>query len=108
MTSVPEIDLETLETLLADGVVLVDVREDDEYDDGHVAGALPVPLATIPDRFGELPSDTTVYVICALGGRSARAVEFLRSQGLDAVNIAGGTQGWIDSGRAVVRGSSPA
>ena len=107
MTSVPEIDLDTLESLLSGEVVLVDVREDDEYLDGHVAGALPVPLSTVPDRFGELPSDTTVYVICALGGRSARAVEFLRAQGLDAVNIAGGTQGWIDSGRAVVRGSSP-
>ena len=107
MTSVPEIDLDTLETLLSDGVVLVDVREDDEYLDGHVAGAVAIPLATVPDRFGELPSETTVYVICALGGRSARAAEFLRAQGIDAVNIAGGTQGWIDSGRAVVRGSSP-
>ena len=107
MTSVPEIDLDTLETLLSDGVVLVDVREDDEYLDGHVSGAVAIPLATVPDRFGELPSETTVYVICALGGRSARAAEFLRAQGIDAVNIAGGTQGWIDSGRAVVRGSSP-
>ena len=107
MTTVPEIDLSTLERLLPDGIVLVDVREEDEYLDGHVSGAVLVPLATVPDQIGELPTDATVYVICALGGRSARAVEFLRSQGLDAVNIAGGTQGWIDSGRAVVRGSSP-
>lgn len=107
MATVPEIDLSTLETLLAEGIVLVDVREDDEYIDGHVAGALTIPLSTIPDRFAELPTEGPVYVICALGGRSARAAEFLQAQGLTAINIAGGTQGWIESGRSVVRGSSP-
>lgn len=106
--TVPEIDLATLEAQMADTIVLVDVREEDEYADGHVSGALPVPLSTIPERFGELPTDSPVYVICALGGRSARAVEFLRAQGIDAINVAGGTQGWVDSGRAVLRGSSPA
>jgi rhodanese-related sulfurtransferase len=39
-----------------------------------------------------------VYVICARGGRSAKAVEHLRQQGIDAVNVAGGTLGWIDAG----------
>ena len=108
MTTVPEIDLATLEAYMADSIVLVDVREEDEYIDGHVTGALPIPLSTIPDRFGELPTDSPIYVICALGGRSARAVEFLRAQGIDAINVAGGTQGWVDSGRTVLRGSSPA
>ena len=107
MTTVPEIDVATLESLMADAVVLVDVREDDEYTDGHVTGALPIPLATVPERFGDLPTDSPVYVICALGGRSARAAEFLRAQGIDAINVAGGTQAWVDGGRAVVRGSSP-
>lgn len=107
MTTVPEIDIATLEAKMAEPIVLVDVREEDEYTDGHVAGALPIPLSTIPERFEELPTGSSVYVICALGGRSARAVEFLRAQGIDAVNVAGGTQGWVDSGRAVVRGSSP-
>jgi rhodanese-related sulfurtransferase len=107
VTTVPEIDVATLESLMVDAVVLVDVREDDEYTDGHVTGALPIPLATVPERFGDLPTDSPVYVICALGGRSARAAEFLRAQGIDAINVAGGTQAWVDSGRAVVRGSSP-
>ena len=49
----------------------------------------------------------SVYVICAIGGRSARAAEFLRGQGIDAINVAGGTNGWVDSGRAVVLGDSP-
>ncbi|MEX1218518.1 MAG: rhodanese-like domain-containing protein [Acidimicrobiales bacterium] len=107
MTSVPEVDVLTFESLLANGVVLVDVREEDEFADGHIGGALPIPLSLIPDRFSEIPSGCPVYVICALGGRSARAAEFLRGQGIDAINVAGGTQGWIDSGLPVVRGSSP-
>ncbi len=107
MSSVPEIDLSELERLLATGAVLVDVREDDEYADGHVAGALHIALSTLPERVSEIPSSGPIYVICALGGRSARAAEFLRGQGLDAINVAGGTNGWIDSGRRVVPGDSP-
>ena len=107
MSSLPEIDLDALETLLADGIMLIDVREDDEYTDGHVSTAVHIALSTVPDRVAEVPSGEPVYVICALGGRSARAAEFLRAQGIDAINVAGGTQGWIDSGRSVVRGTSP-
>ena len=93
--------------MLATGAVLVDVREDDEYADGHVASALHIALSTVPDRVSEIPASGPVYVICALGGRSARAAEFLRAQGIDAINVAGGTNGWVDSGRAVVVGDSP-
>ena len=107
MSSVPEIDLSELERLLTTGAVLVDVREDDEYADGHVASALHIALSTVPDRVSEIPASGPVYVICALGGRSARAAEFLRGQGIDAINVAGGTNGWVDSGRAVVVGDSP-
>jgi rhodanese-related sulfurtransferase len=107
VSSVPEIDLSELERVLAAGAVLVDVREDDEYADGHISGAHHVALSTVPERFSEIPASGPVYVICAVGGRSARATEFLRGQGIDAINVAGGTNGWIDSGRAVVLGDSP-
>ena len=106
MSDIPEIDIDTLEQVLVDGHPLIDVREDDEYIDAHVAGAVHIPLSTIPDRIGDIPSTGPVYVICALGGRSARAAEFLRAQGLDAINVAGGTHGWIESGRPVDRGPS--
>ena len=105
MTAVPEIDCSTLEGLLAAGCVLVDVREPDEWADGHIEGAIHMPLATVPDRSGELPTDRPVYMVCGVGGRSARAAEFLRAQGVDAINVAGGTQAWIASGRAVVPGA---
>ncbi len=86
---------------------MIDVREDDEYTGGHVAGALPIPLGTVPDRLSDLPVDQPFLVICHSGGRSGRAVQFLRAQGLDATNVAGGTQAWIDSGRVVVTGPDP-
>ena len=106
MSDVPEIDVASLEQILGQGGALIDVREDDEYTDGHVSGAIHIALGTIPDRLDEIPTAGPVYVICALGGRSARAAEFLRANGVDAINVAGGTQGWIDSGRPVDRGPS--
>jgi rhodanese-related sulfurtransferase len=107
VSDVPEIDITTLEARLADGTVVIDVREDDEYVGGHVAGAVLMPLSTVPDNVAELPAGEAFLVICHSGGRSGRAVEFLRAQGLDATNVAGGTKAWIDSGRPVVTGSDP-
>lgn len=106
MAEVPEIDVSALETLL-DEAFLLDVREPDEYVEAHVPGAILMPLATVPDSLGLLPADSAIHVICAAGGRSARAVEFLRAQGFDATNIAGGTMAWIQSGAPTVSGPDP-
>ena len=59
MSDVPEIDITTLEQRMGEGVLVVDVREDDEYHGGHVAGAVFMPLASVPDRLEELPADVT-------------------------------------------------
>jgi rhodanese-related sulfurtransferase len=107
VSDVPHIDIPGLEQRLGEGALLVDVREDDEYVEAHVPGALHVPLATVPERLGELPDDAPFFVVCAVGGRSARAVEFLRARGLDATNVAGGTNAWVDSGRPVTTGTEP-
>lgn len=101
---VPEIDIDTLATRLDAGDALFDVRQPDEYAEARVPGAVLVPLGDVPERLGEFPTDRTVYVICKSGGRSARAVEFLTANGVDAVNVAGGTMAWIDSGRTVDTG----
>jgi rhodanese-related sulfurtransferase len=104
---VPEIDVAELVKLRAEGATLIDVREPDEYEEAHVPGAVLVPLATVPDRLDEVPSEGPVYVICAKGGRSLRAAEFYRSQGLDAVNVAGGTTAWVEAGEPVDTGLEP-
>ena len=90
------------------GALLLDVRQPDEYVDGHVPGARLVPLDEVPMRAGELPADTEILVICRSGARSHRAAEYLIDQcQLRAVNVAGGTLAWIESGRDVVAGTEP-
>lgn len=102
---VPEIDVDELEARRGTGAVIVDVREPDEYVEAHVPGALLVPLATVPDELDEaIPIDATVYVICEVGSRSRRAAAFLRSRGVDAINVAGGTTAWLAAGKPHVTG----
>jgi rhodanese-related sulfurtransferase len=106
---VPEIDIDALAGMLdGAGTVLFDVRQPDEYDEGHVPGAHLIPLGEVPERLADFPTDTTVHVICRSGGRSAQAVGFLRRNGVDAINVAGGTLAWIESDRPVVTGDQPA
>jgi rhodanese-related sulfurtransferase/molybdopterin-guanine dinucleotide biosynthesis protein A len=95
---IPEIDVAGLAERRAEGVPLIDVREDAEFAVAHVPGAQHIPLGQVADRIGEVPNDQTVYVICARGSRSARAVEHYRAQGIDAVNVAGGMVGWMHAG----------
>jgi rhodanese-related sulfurtransferase len=105
---IPEIDVEELATRLAAGARLFDVREVVEYEAARVPGALLVPLGEVPDRVEEFRGDGPALVICRSGARSMRACEFLVQHGIDAVNVAGGTLAWIDSGRPVEAGQPEA
>ncbi|MFE6054675.1 rhodanese-like domain-containing protein [Kitasatospora sp. NPDC056446] len=80
---------------------LLDVREQDEWDAGHVDGALHIPLGEVIARLGELPDDK-LYVLCRVGGRSAQVVQYLVQQGRDAVNVDGGMYAWEGAGRPMV------
>jgi rhodanese-related sulfurtransferase len=104
---VPEIDIPALAELHASGPMLIDVREPDEYTEAHVPGATLIPLATVPEHLDQVPRDGTVYVICAVGGRSRRAAEYYRTQGIDAVNVAGGTKAWVEAGQPTSSGLEP-
>ena len=68
--AVPEVDVDDLQKMLAEGARLLDVREPDEVDEVRVAGGLRIPLQSLPDRLAEIPLSGTLYVICAVGGRS--------------------------------------
>lgn len=102
--SIIEISVAELETALSAGARLIDVRETDEYQAGHVAGAVHVALGSVPDRVHAFQGDGTTYVICKVGGRSMRACEFLAQHGVEVVNVAGGMVAWIDGGRPIVSG----
>lgn len=97
-----EISVSELAPLLANGVLLIDVREADEYAAGHVPTAISIPLSTVQDRVDEFRHEGTVYVICQSGGRSMRACQYLADFDIEnLVNIAGGTSGWLALGNAV-------
>lgn len=100
---VEQVDANEAAQLVEEGAFLLDVREDQEWMVGHAEGATHVPMGQIPDgHAGVLPRDNRIVVVCRSGNRSQRVAQFLQQAGYDAVNLAGGMQGWASSGRAVV------
>jgi rhodanese-related sulfurtransferase len=96
-------------TLYADKkAVIVDVREDNEWNDEHIAGALHIPLAQLNARVSELQSykdkDTTIITQCKSGGRSAQALELLKAAGFTKVySMDGGIKAWDQQGLATTK-----
>lgn len=83
-------------------VILIDVREHDEYDAGHIPGVTLIPVAEVPNRLNELPQDKTIVVTCRSGNRSNKITEFLREQGYSKVhNMEGGILAWEQAGLPV-------
>jgi rhodanese-related sulfurtransferase len=102
----PEVEVHDVPDPLPQGLVLLDVREPVEWDSGHIAGALHIPMMSIPERLAAIPDGGPVVVVCAVGSRSARVAAFLQQQGLDAYNLAGGMVAWQRAGRPVTRSAS--
>jgi rhodanese-related sulfurtransferase len=69
---------------------LLDVRDPDEFSDGHAPGAKNIPLNALRDSLAELPKERPLAVYCAVGGRAHTGVRLLRQNGYDAVNLSGG------------------
>jgi rhodanese-related sulfurtransferase len=100
-----EVDLDAFATAHASGAPVLDVRNPDEYETAHVAGAVLVPLPELSSRQEEIPDGDPLYVICAAGGRSLTATKALVGAGYRAVSVSGGTNGWIERGWPVVTGA---
>jgi rhodanese-related sulfurtransferase len=98
LPSVPPVDV-------PEGAPVLDVREDDEWAEVRIPWAQHVPLSALVQgaREIEVPEDAPLVVACHVGGRSAQVVAWLRSQGVDAVNLAGGMAAWEGAGRTVER-----
>ena len=103
--AIREVSVDELSSALEQGARLIDVREPDEFEQARVPGADLIPLGTVPDHIDRFADDAPTYVICRSGVRSMHACEFVAEQGREAVNVAGGTLAWIDSGRAVDTGA---
>lgn len=81
---------------------LLDVREDDEWEAGHVEGSIHIPMQQIPARLGEIDKDKPLVAVCRSGGRSAQVVSFLRQQGYEIDNLDGGLKSWQKEGLPLV------
>jgi len=99
--SIPTVAITGVPDPLPEGLVVLDVREQVEWDHGHIEGALHVPLMDLPERLAELPAAQTL-VVCKVGGRSAQATGYLAQQGHDVVNLDGGMLDWEAAGRPMV------
>lgn len=90
------------------GTVVVDVRRDDEWITGHIAGARHIPIDDLADRIDEVPRDKRLLFICAMGVRSGLACEVAASMGYateNLYNIEDGTPAWIAAGHPTAYGA---
>lgn len=106
-SDIAEIGVDQLAAALDEGAPLLDVRMPDEYEGGHVPGALLVPLPELQQRLADVPVGDPLYVICRSGMRSMNACKVLAEGGRSVVNVAGGTLAWIEAGRPVATGPEP-
>lgn len=91
-------------------VQVVDVRNPDEYESGHVANSINIPVNDVLSRFSELPTEKTLLFICQMGGRSGLACEMVAAMGVDPdliYNIEDGTPVWIENNLPTNQGSNP-
>jgi len=108
--SISEISASEAFELLDGDAILLDVREENEWEAGHAPMASLIPLAELPDHLDELPRDRLIICTCRSGGRSLRAATFLGENGFDVANLSGGMMAWFaedlpfesDSGDATI------
>lgn len=93
---VPSVSNAEARSLIEQGWMLLDVRSDDEWASGKIAGAVHIPMEQVMARLDEL--DERVVCVCAVGGRSARVTQYLNVEGRQAVNLEGGIYQWADDG----------
>jgi rhodanese-related sulfurtransferase len=86
--------------LLKTNIILIDVRTPDEFSEGHLPGAVNIDF--YDDNFSglikEKASGKTVYLYCALGNRSAKAVKSLEKKNVKSVHLKGGIEAWKNAG----------
>lgn len=85
-----------------DGVQVLDVREDGEWNEGHIEGSVHIPMDEVESRLSEVSAETSVVTVCRSGQRSGEVAEQLQGLGRNAENLEGGLQAWMDAGHHLV------
>lgn len=94
---------EAIRIVAAGEAWLLDVREDSEWQSGHVEAAHHIPMGELQTRQDEIPEEVPVLVICHLGQRSRMVTDALLRAGYPAANIDGGMDAWLAAGGQVAR-----
>lgn len=88
--SFKQVNVDKVRELVEEGAYIVDVRERMEFENGHIKGAVNIPLSELRERVNEIPKDKNVYLHCRTGQRSYNATLALQNLGFDnVVNITG-------------------
>lgn len=100
-----EVDVDQLaEAMAADSHTLLDVREQDEWEEARIAGAIHMPMSNLYEQAKNLPKEKPVYVVCHSGARSLYALNVLESEGFtEPRSVAGGIVAWARSGKPLTR-----
>jgi rhodanese-related sulfurtransferase len=88
--------------LVEKGALLLDVRENNEWEAGRASAATHLPLNDVPDHLDEFSKERLIVCVCRSGARSGRATKLLVEQGFDAVNLEGGMLAWNAEGEPLV------
>ena len=88
--------------LVGAGALLLDVREDHEWQAGHAPEATHLPMSRIGAEVARLPTDRLIVCVCHVGARSAAVAEALTNAGFSAANLVGGMDAWAAQGLPVV------
>jgi len=100
-----EVSVDEAARLREEGAFVLDVREPQEWEAGHIPGATLIPLGEIPDRLNEIPQDQPVVVVCRSGNRSGQATQFLRQSGYGlTTSMSGGMNQWSAANLDIVTG----
>jgi rhodanese-related sulfurtransferase len=94
-----EVQARQADAMYQAGATFVDVRTQAEWDQGHIARSLLIPLDELPTRLDELPRDKDIVVVCRSGTRSKEGATVLRQAGFTRVTcLSGGLQAWVAAG----------
>jgi rhodanese-related sulfurtransferase len=106
LPDIPSVNPAEVPDLIQKGALLIDVREEVEWDEARIGGAVHRPMTDFATWWAEVPDDRTVVVYCRTGSRSGRVVEALTKQaGMDnLVNLEGGIVAWAEQGFEVAEG----
>lgn len=105
---IPEVTPAEAERLVrAEGALIVDVREPEEWAEARIPGATHIPLGSLAERQAEIPRDRPVVLQCRSGARSGRATRALRAAGYANVqNLKGGILAWANESRPLEHGGA--